>query len=276
MCMSRMPVLFFDLKAGTCKSLCTEPGVRITRRALLQKTGRLTAALALRPAGRQAPTVTVRPALDPAHLEPFVDPLPIPQIARPSGQRPSPSDPALSVPYYRLAMRAIESQVHRDLKPTPMWAFDSSSPGPTFETRSGQGLLVEWSNQLPLQHFLPIDRHIHGAESDKPEVRAVVHLHGARTSPESDGYPEDWYEPGKSALYYYPNNQDAAQLWYHDHTHGNQSLEHVRRAVGRLHHSRRCRRDALGLPAGYYEVPFSFSTGYLPRRPALLSCFAET
>jgi spore coat protein A len=228
--------------------------VRITRRALLQKTGRLTAALALRPAGRQAPTVTARPALDPAHLEPFVDPLPVPQIARPSGQRPSPSDPALSLPYYRLRMRAIESQVHRDLKPTPMWGFDSSSPGPTFETRSGRGLLVEWSNELPLQHFLPIDRHIHGAESDKPEVRAVVHLHGARTEPRSDGYPEDWYEPGKSALYYYPNNQDAAQLWYHDHTLGINRLNVYAGLLGAFI-IRDDAEDALGLPAGPYEVP---------------------
>ncbi len=38
--------------------------------------------------------------------------------------------------------------------------------------------------------------------------------------PDSDGYPEDWYVPGKSRTYYYPNGQDAAMLWYHDHALG--------------------------------------------------------
>jgi len=83
-----------------------------------------------------------------------------------------------------------------------------------------KGFLVEWANELPAAHFLPIDHTIHGAEADKPEVRAVIHLHGAKAPPDSDGYPENWYTPGKSALYHYPNNQDAAMLWYHDHTLG--------------------------------------------------------
>jgi FtsP/CotA-like multicopper oxidase with cupredoxin domain len=55
------------------------------------------------------------------------------------------------------------------------------------------------------------------AELDKPEARTVVHLHGGRSPPSSQGYPEDWYPPGKSATYFYPNRQDAATLWYHDH-----------------------------------------------------------
>ena len=84
-----------------------------------------------------------------------------------------------------------------------------------------KGVLVEWANELPAAHFLPIDHTIHGAEADKPEVRTVIHLHGAKAPPESDGYPENWYMPGKSALYHYPNNQDAAMLWYHDHALGN-------------------------------------------------------
>ena len=77
-----------------------------------------------------------------------------------------------------------------------MWGFNGTSPGPLFETRSGQGLMVEWANQLPAKHFLPIDHTLHGAEADQPEVRCVVHLHGGRTPPKSDGYPEDWVVPG--------------------------------------------------------------------------------
>src|SRR6185437_14103304 len=114
-------------------------------------------------------------------------------------------------PYYRVAMREIEAKLHRDLPPARLWTyggtFGGSWPGPTFETRSGQELLIEWANELPNRHFLPIDHRLHGAEADKPEVRAVVHVHGAKVRPESDGYPEDWYTPGKSVTYHYPNDQ---------------------------------------------------------------------
>jgi spore coat protein A len=83
-------------------------------------------------------------ALDPDSLAKFVDPLPIPEIVRNSGYRPSPDDPAREIPFYRLAMRQIERKLHRDLPATRVWGFGSSSPGPTFETRSAEGLLVEW------------------------------------------------------------------------------------------------------------------------------------
>ncbi len=196
----------------------------------------------------------MRPTLDPNSLKPFVDPLPIPEIARPEGFRPSPDDPAAKLRYYRIAMRQMESQVHRDLKPTRLWGFGSSSPGPTFETRSGEGLLVEWVNDLPREHFLPIDHNIHGAEADKPQVRAVVHLHGAKTGPASDGYPEDWYEPGKSVTYYYPNNQDATMLWYHDHALGINRLNIYAGLLGAFF-IRDQVEDSLNLPRGKYEVP---------------------
>ena len=122
------------------------------------------------------------------------------RLRSPAALRPSPEDPSLKLPYYRIAMRAVESKVHRDLPATRMWGFGSSSPGPTFETRSGQGLLVEWVNELPQRHFLPIDHTLHGAEANLPEVRSVIHLHGGKTPPDSDGYPEHWYVPGKSAF----------------------------------------------------------------------------
>jgi spore coat protein A, manganese oxidase len=226
----------------------------ITRRTVLQKGGWLSAALALEQIPHVRPSVVVRPALDPGSLEPFVDPLPIPGVARSSGYRPSPTDPPIKLPYYRMAMRQVESKVHRDLAPTPLWGFGSTSPGPTFETRSGQGLLVEWVNDLPRQHFLPIDHKIHGAEKDKPEVRAVVHLHGAKVQPDSDGYPEDWYEPGKSKVYFYPNRQDAAMLWYHDHALGINRLNIYAGLLGAFF-IRDDVEDALNLPKGKYEVP---------------------
>ena len=122
-----------------------------------------------------------RPALDPNTLAKYVDALPIPPIARASERKPVPGHASLRVPYFRLPLRELACQVHRDLKPTRAWGVGTSSPGPTFETRSGEGLLVEWANELPNAHFLPIDRKIHGAEGDTPDVRAVIHLHGAKS-----------------------------------------------------------------------------------------------
>lgn len=154
-------------------------------------------------------------------------------------------------------MRQIENKIHRDLKPTRLWAYGSSSPGPTFEARSGQGILVEWANELPTQHFLPIDHSIHGAEADKPEVRTVVHLHGAKAPADSDGYPDSWYVPGKSAVYYYPNHQDAAMLWYHDHALGINRLNVFAGLLG-VFLLRDEVEDSLNLPSGKYEIPLIF------------------
>ena len=187
-------------------------------------------------------------------LKPFVDPLPIPELARSSETRPDPHNPHKRLPYYRLAMRQIESQVHRDMKPTRFWSYGNSMPGPTFETRSGQGLLVEWVNELPQKHFLPIDYRLHGAGPDQPEVRTVVHLHGGRTPWDSDGYPDSWYVPGKSALSHYPNKQDAATLWYHDHAMGINRLNIYAGLFG-AYIIRDEFEDALGLPKDEFEIP---------------------
>jgi len=89
------------------------------------------ASLILPQAMRNRQMPPVRPLLDPNSLTQFVDPLPIPEVARASGFRPGPTEPNPKLAYYRLAMRQIESKVHRDVKPTRLWGFGSSSPGPT-------------------------------------------------------------------------------------------------------------------------------------------------
>ena len=198
--------------------------------------------------------IEVRPRLNPGLLEPFVDHLPIPAIARPAGHRVSPMDSITNIPYYRLAMREIETRIHRDLKATRVWGFGETSPGPTIESRKNEPVIVEWANQLPSRHFLPIDHRIHGAEADKPEVRAVVHLHGGRVPADSDGYPDDWYSPGKSASYFYPNTQEATMLWYHDHAVGITRLNMFAGLFG-LFFLRDDFEDALNLPRGRHEIP---------------------
>jgi spore coat protein A len=192
--------------------------------------------------------------LDPNSLTRFVDPLPLPPVAQPVGHRPVPGSPGKQAQYYRIAMRAISSKLHRDLPPTSLWSLGGSVPGLTFEARTGKGLFVEWVNELPSKHFLPIDHSLHGAEKGTPEVRGVVHLHGGKTPPESDGYPEDWYVPGQSRTYYYPNQQDATLLWYHDHTMGINRLNTYAGMLG-LFVIRDEVEDALHLPSGKFEIP---------------------
>jgi spore coat protein A, manganese oxidase len=246
----------------------------LTRRNFLQGSAVLAtmvAAGAKRVMGAaMAPTSpTMPPALDVTSLAHFVDSLPIPEIARPDGRRASPADRKLSVPFYRLAARGITSKIHRDLPPTRWWSFGPSIPGPTIESRGGEPVLVEWANGLPNEHFLPIDHTIHGAEPDKPAVRTVVHLHGAKTTPESDGYPEDWIVSGKSSLFYYPNEQDATMLWYHDHALGINRLNVYAGLFGAFF-IRDSAEDALNLPKGKYEVPLILCDRLLTRDGQLL------
>jgi spore coat protein A len=227
------------------------------------------------------------PNLDPNTLARFVDPLPLPAIAKSVGEAPAPGEAGVRVPLYRVTMRAIKGKLHRDLPPTNLWAFGGSVPGVTFDTLSGQGLCVEWVNELPAKHFLPIDHTLHGAEAGRPEGRSAVHLHGGKTPPQSDGYPEDWYPPGESRTYYYPNKQEAALLWYHDHSMGINRLNIYAGLFG-LHVVRDRAEQALQLPSGKYEVPLtlfdrdlrpdgqlSYPVSADPERPWVPEAFGE-
>jgi spore coat protein A, manganese oxidase len=181
-------------------------------------------------------------AINALQLEPFVDPLPLLQSLTPEG-------PAL-----RITMREIRVKMHRDLAPTLLWSYGPDAVGPLLEARSHKELAVEWRNELPPRHFLPIDYTLHGSGRELPESRAVVHLHGGRTPAADDGYPEHWYPPGKSHLCRYPNRQDAAMLWYHDHAMGTSRLNLYAGLAG-VYLLRDAHEDSLHLPAGAYELP---------------------
>jgi spore coat protein A, manganese oxidase len=196
--------------------------------------------------------------LHPERLARFVDPLPLPEIARSSESRPDPQHVGRVLPFHRIAMREAWANVHRDLPPTRFWGYDGKMPGPTIEVHSGKPLLIEWANELPQQHLLPIDYTLHGAGHDVPDVRAVVHVHGARVPPDADGYPESWYVGGKSATYRYPNRQDAATLWYHDHAMGIERLNVYAGLFGAFL-VRDEAEESLHLPRGEFEIPLLIS-----------------
>ncbi len=181
----------------------------------------------------------------------FVDALPIPPVIRPSN-----SGTAVNI-----RMGQFMQKVHRDLPPSSLWGYNATWPGPTFEVRKGQPLSVKWTNGLPTKHFLPIDTTIHGSEADVPQGRTVVHVHGARVLPESDGYPDAWVtSDGRAGMVHaanpchYPNEEEARMLWYHDHALGITRLN-VYAGLAGMYIIRDDEEDALNLPRGAYEIP---------------------
>src|ERR1019366_3440833 len=145
----------------------------------------------------------------PGSLERYIDPLPIPK-------RLIPQSAGEGEVQYRVRMSEFTQQMHSQLPPTRMWGYEEQYPGPTIEALRGRSIVVQWENHLPSRHIFDIDPRIHGAMPPTPAVRTVPHLHGSRSSSESDGLPESWFTPGQSARYHYPNSQPATALWYHD------------------------------------------------------------
>ena len=190
----------------------------------------------------------------PPTLAQFVDPLPIPPVIRP---RPgSVTD---------ISMSPITQKLHRDLPPTPLWGCNGVYPGPTFETTRGTPIQVNWKNNLGATHLLPVDTTIHGAESDKPAVRVVMHAHGLKVLPESDGYPEAWFtSDGRTGPvlfnqnpYEYPIDQQAMGSWYHDHTLGILRLN-IHAGLAGMYFIRDTVENSLNIPKGKFEVPLMF------------------
>ena len=236
---------------------------RTTRRDFLRNSSLALAAQGLKPG------VAKSPQLDPSSLTPYVDPLPIPAVARPDGTRPSPENAGVQLPWYRVSLRESRVRVHRDLPPTRMWTIGGSFPGTTIETQSGRGVVVDWVNQLPTRHFLPIDHTLEGAGPGVPEGRAVIHLHGGRTPPGSDGYPENWTVPGQTQTCFYPCRQHAALLFCHDHSMGINRLN-IYAGMQAFFVVRDPREDALKLPSGAYEIPLMLADRLLARDGQLI------
>jgi spore coat protein A, manganese oxidase len=218
--------------------------ILINRRDFLLSGG-LMSAMAVRLEGqmRHHPPRLAGVSLSPLALKKWAQTLPVPEKAR-----------VVRKGHYRIAMREFQAKIHPDLAPTTFWGYDGMSPGPTFEVRSSEPIFVEWVNDLPMKHLLPIDHALHGATSEVPDVRAVVHLHGGRVPPGSDGNPEKWFIPGQSRTCFYPNRQDSAGLFYHDHAMGITRLNAVAGLFGH-YLIRDAFEDSLRLPSGEYEIP---------------------
>ena len=117
---------------------------------------------------------------------------------------------------------------------TPVWGYDGIYPGPTIRARKGHEVVVRQRNTLSFD--------------------VNVHLHGGAVPAAHDGHPMDLIAPGAAKTYRYPNRQDAATLWYHDHAHGRtaRSIHHGLAAFYLLQDD--LERE-LGLPRGEFDVP---------------------
>jgi spore coat protein A len=181
--------------------------------------------------------LTVGPA--PAHavgrgsppLARFVDPLPVPSVidARAGGV---------------VALDAVNGthQFSPDLPPTPTFGYVVSGQaptpggtylGPTIEVQRGTPVRITVKNKLgthPLAAY--VDTTLEGVSAlDRTAPRVVTHLHGGHVPSSSDGGPtatyrragvtlDDAAQGTGTATFTYPNDQEATQLWYHDHALG--------------------------------------------------------
>lgn len=191
---------------------------------------------------------------DPSTIPKFIDELPIPSVLKPL-------ETGEGLAYYEVTMDRAYHNFHKYFPRTLIWGYNGLYPGPTIETPRDQSVLVKWINNLPQNHFLPVDKTLHGT-IDTPEVRTVVHLHGANVASDSDGHPDAWFTRGyvykgshfSTKVYKYTNHQHAALLWYHDHAIGITRLN-VYAGLAGLYIIRDTLEQRLQLPCGKYEIP---------------------
>lgn len=162
---------------------------------------------------------------------PFVRPLPIPAVLTPYPQ----IDPQTGVvtDCYDIETRQGFAEVLPGYV-TPILGYDGTFPGPAIRARRGTPTLLRVHNAL--------------AEN------MVVHLHGGHIPVESDGHAMDYILPGAFREYAYPNNQNAATLWYHDHT-MDLTGPHVWQGLAGLYILDDDVDAALPLPRHQYDVP---------------------
>lgn len=173
-------------------------------------------------------------------------------------------------------------------------AYPTRHLGGIIVAEKGVPIQLTFENNLPATHILPVDPSIIGVVAGHHN-RACVHLHGGLVPWVSDGGPFSWFgntvdgDYGPSVLpgpyseagtqrniyknlnmgllpgqaeYYYPNNQSARFIWYHDHAIGLTRLNAyagIASAYIIRDNFERSLRDTKGLPAfvenGGNEIP---------------------
>ena len=172
----------------------------------------------------------------------FAVPLPIPPVKQPTAV-------VGGVQHYDIAQHTTSIEILPGMQ-TEIMGYDGIFPGPTIESRSGQPIAVNHTNNFTMP--------------------TVVHLHGGHTAAASDGYPIDFVLPQSggdmfmhhgmvgdvsqgSRQYDYSLDQRASTLWYHDHR-MDFTAQSVYRGLAGFHIVRDDVEDALPLPDGDREI----------------------
>jgi spore coat protein A len=239
---------------------------RMTRRSFLRCGLGAGAALALPRTGQAliATTGTGRRAVANG-LAKYVEPLPLPGagivVATPT-----------TANRYAFTQIEIARQLHPQLPPTPLWAYDDGSGlagqagsfGMAVAAESGVPLDVSFTHGLPATYpdWLPVDTR------ETPlgnQVRLLTHLHGGFVAGASDGNPRltpNGFGPGETQTVHYTNQQPqmpASLLWFHDHGLGATRLNVVAGLAAayivRDEFDTGFEPNPIGIPGGQYEIP---------------------
>ena len=148
--------------------------------------------------------------------------------------------------YYKITMAPMAAEIVPGFQ-TMLYAYNWSVPGPTIKAERGRHVVVRHTNKLPAQHA-----------TLQYEPYTSVHLHGSPSLPQYDGYASDITRPGQYKDYFYPDTQAARTLWYHDHG-LHHTAENVYQGLAAMYLLHDPLEDALGLPAGEFDVPLLLS-----------------
>ncbi|HLK09577.1 MAG TPA: hypothetical protein VKV30_16600 [Candidatus Angelobacter sp.] len=155
----------------------------------------------------------------------------------------------LTTDIYSLAVGKLTERMHPDLPgPTDflgdfdLSTLDQKYLGGIIVAKRNTPVILKVENRVPNRPIIPVDPTVMAGPGlmvgDLPYNRIVTHLHGGLIPWFSDGTPFQWYTPSGqhgasflnvpgfpapptgTAVYYYPNQQSARLVWYHDHAIG--------------------------------------------------------
>ena len=174
--------------------------------------------------------------------------------------------------HYEFTQTAITRQLHPDLPPTPLWAYDDGSGlegqagsfGMAVVAESGTPLDIDYTHDLPETYpaWLPVDTRLTPLGTD---VRLMTHLHGGFVAAHSDGNPAvtpNGFGPGETQTVHYGNQlpeMPASLLWFHDHGLGTTRLNVFAGLAAayilRDQFDTGTEPNPCGIPGGAYEIP---------------------
>ncbi|WYZ44972.1 hypothetical protein EsH8_VIII_000288 [Colletotrichum jinshuiense] len=183
-------------------------------------------------------------------------PLPIPPVKEPTKKIINPVTNK-EIWYYELEIKPFSQAVYPNLRPATLVGYDGISPGPTLIIPRGTESIVRFINNAAAENS--------------------VHLHGSYSRAPFDGWAEDITNPGEYKDYYYPNQQSARLLWYHDHA-MHITAENAYMGQAGAYMITDEAENALNLPSGYgiYDIPLVLSAKQYNNDGTLFSTKGET